>query len=160
MSKLIFKQGNIFETSCETIVCPVNCFGIMGAGLAKSFRDKKEFEDQNKEYREACVKGVMSPGSILYTTRRPWKLEVGKDVIYFPTKMDWRDDSKMEWVENGLLNLVRAMQYYSIPSIALPAVGSGKGNLPWPSVEMIIKTIFENDGQSRLVEVYLPHENV
>lgn len=74
--------------------------------------------------------------------------------------MDWRDDSKMEWIENGLLNMIRTMTNYDIRSLALPAIGSGKGNLPWPSVELIIKTVFENDGLQKNIEVYLPHQDL
>lgn len=156
MSNLIFKQGNIFETPHEAIVCPVNCFGVMGAGLAKFFRDKKEFSAQNAHYKEFCAQGKMSPGSVLYSEIKTSP----KVVLYLATKMDWRDDSKMEWIENGLLNMIKAMSYYNIKSLALPAVGSGKGNLPWPSVEIIIKTIFENDGLQKNIEVYLPHQDL
>lgn len=153
MSKLVFVSGNMFDTKCEALVCPVNCLGVMGAGVAKLFRDRC----LNDEYKEACLKGTMAPGSVLV---RDGKIlsDIPKTVIYLATKMDWRDDSKIEWVEHGLLNLVKALHYYRIPSVAIPALGAGKGNLPWPSVELIMKTIFENDGLQKLVEIYLPHE--
>lgn len=156
MSKLIFKTGNIFDSTCEALVCPVNCYGIMGAGLAKTFRDKIEFDKQNRVYKEACMQGLMAPGSVIAGLHGPISTKVA---FYLATKMDWRDDSKLEWVEHGLINLVKAMYHYNIKSIALPALGTGKGHLPWPSVELIIKTIFENDGQSRVVEVYEPVES-
>lgn len=31
---IIFKQGNIFDSKCETLVNPINCVGVMGKGLA------------------------------------------------------------------------------------------------------------------------------
>jgi O-acetyl-ADP-ribose deacetylase (regulator of RNase III) len=31
-------QGNIFESGCEALVNPVNCVGVMGAGLALKFK--------------------------------------------------------------------------------------------------------------------------
>ncbi len=156
MSKLIFKEGDIFKTECEALVCPVNCFSIMGAGLAKLFRDRREFSIQNSDYRDFCRQGKMAPGSVLVSKNK----DAEKIVLYLATKMDWKDDSKMEWIENGLLNIVRAISSYDIKSLALPAIGSGKGNLPWPSVELIIRSVFENDGLAKTVEVYLPHQDL
>lgn len=31
------ENGNIFDSECDIITNPVNCIGIMGAGLAKQF---------------------------------------------------------------------------------------------------------------------------
>ncbi len=72
------------------------------------------------------------------------------------TKYDWHNDSKLEWIEIGLFHLTKAMNFYNIPSIALPAVGCGKGNLPWPVVEQMIKDSFLHDQQARKIEVYTP----
>ncbi len=152
MSKVTFIKGNIFDSKMSAIVCPVNCFGVMGAGLAKAFRDSFI----NNTYKEACLRGEMAPGSVV--VRQPAHIfsDTTKTLIYLATKQDWRDDSKLEWIETGLMNLMRAMNYYNITSIALPAIGCGCGALPWPSVEMAIKSIFENDGQAKQIEVYLP----
>ncbi len=152
MSKVTFVKGNIFDSKMSALVCPVNCVGVMGAGLAKAFRDGFI----NTTYKEACLRGEMAPGSVL--VRQPLHIwsDTPKTLIYVATKQDWRDDSKLEWVETGLINLMRAMNYYNIPSVALPALGCGCGALPWPSVEMSIKSIFENDGQTKEIEVYLP----
>jgi O-acetyl-ADP-ribose deacetylase (regulator of RNase III) len=134
-------------------VCPVNCLGVMGAGVAKLFRD----QFLNQQYKEACLQGIMAPGSVLVRDGMLLS-DTPKTLIYVATKMDWRDDSKLEWIEYGLLNLIKAIHYHRIPSVAIPALGAGKGNLPWPSVELIMKTVFENDGMQKLIEVYLPHE--
>lgn len=34
-----YVKGNIFDSPAQTIVNPVNCKGVMGAGLAKQFKD-------------------------------------------------------------------------------------------------------------------------
>jgi O-acetyl-ADP-ribose deacetylase (regulator of RNase III) len=144
----------MLESKCDALVCPVNCEGVMGAGVAKLFRDNFD----NTIYKNACLAGELAPGSVVVRPVHAMAKDTQKTLVYVATKNDWRNDSKIEWVETGLLNLVRAMYYYNIKSVALPAIGAGKGNLPWPSVELIIKTIFENDGLTKLVEVYLPHE--
>jgi O-acetyl-ADP-ribose deacetylase (regulator of RNase III) len=48
------------------------------------------------------------------------------------------------------------MAHFDIKSVALPAVGCGLGGLPYPSVELFVKEIFENDGSDNLVELYQP----
>jgi len=152
MSIVKFAKGNIFDTKLAAMVCPVNCGGVMGAGLAKVFRDKFD----NQSYKDACMKGEMAPGSILVRQPEHAYKDTDKTLIYFATKSDWRDDSKIEWIELGLLNLVKAMKYYNIDSIALPAVGCGCGHLSWPTIELIIKDIFQSDGQAKIIEVYEP----
>ena len=37
---MIVKIGNIFESSCSTIVNTVNCVGVMGKGIALEFKKK------------------------------------------------------------------------------------------------------------------------
>ena len=144
----------MFATKCQALVCPVNCEGVMGKGVAKLFRDKF----LNNEYKDACLQGRMAPGSVLVRDGKVLS-DTPKTLIYLATKGFWRDDSKIEWIENGLLNLVKALHYYRIPSVAIPALGAGAGNLPWPSIELMMKTVFENDGMQKLIEVYLPHDN-
>lgn len=33
-------RGNIFETSCQTLVNTVNCVGVMGKGIALEFKNR------------------------------------------------------------------------------------------------------------------------
>ena len=35
-----YNQGNILNTKMQTVVNPVNCVGVMGKGLALSFKIK------------------------------------------------------------------------------------------------------------------------
>ena len=37
---IVFKQGNLFESSDEAIVNAVNCVGVMGKGIALQFKEK------------------------------------------------------------------------------------------------------------------------
>lgn len=154
MSTVKMINGNIFNSTCETIVCPVNCFGTLGAGLAKAFRDNKKFAGSNEAYYDACRSGVMAPGSV-YLGVNDLEPENLSYVFYLATKFMWTEESKMEWVENGLVNLTKALDKYKIKSCALPLLGSGLGHLPEATVELTIKAVFECDGnKNRLIEVY------
>lgn len=145
----LIKGGNIFDTKNTALVCPVNCLGIMGAGLAKQFRDKENFSVQNELYKSTCSKGLLAPGSVLGAPTKE-----GKFVIYLATKMDWRDPSKMDWIETGILNLYKALHHYKIDSVAIPAIGAGLGELPWPPIEMMLIELFKTE--SIRVEIYSP----
>lgn len=145
----LIKNGNIFNSKMQAIVCPVNCLGIMGKGLAMQFRDKEEFSVANDLYKSTCNTGLMAPGSVLVAPTKS-----GKTVIYIATKMDWKDPSEIQWIENGLSNLYRAIYHYGIGSVAIPAIGAGLGGLPWPPIEMMLLRLFENEKIQ--VEVYLP----
>lgn len=48
--------GNIFDSPCQTITNPVNCAGIMGAGLALQFRHR--FPEMHADYVTRCKSEV------------------------------------------------------------------------------------------------------
>jgi O-acetyl-ADP-ribose deacetylase (regulator of RNase III) len=50
-------------------------------------------------------------------------------IINFPTKKHWRGDSKIEWIHDGLRDLVQVIKEKKIRSIALPPLGCGNGGL-------------------------------
>lgn len=136
----------------SAIVCPVNCQGVMGAGLAKQFRDNYI----NHGYQAACQRGEMSPGSVY--VRQPlhvWS-DTTKHLIYVATKNEWKEPSQLDWIKMGCENLVKALDHYGISSVAIPALGAGLGGLEWAPVEVVMKTVFQNDRQSKTIEVYLP----
>ena len=47
-----FVKGDIFESHCFAAVNPVNCVGVMGAGLAKQFKER--YPQMFKEYKKRC----------------------------------------------------------------------------------------------------------
>lgn len=55
-------DGNLLESDAEALVNPVNCVGIMGAGLAKQFKDK--YPDMFDRYKELCRQGKFYGGYI------------------------------------------------------------------------------------------------
>lgn len=74
------KNGDIFNSSCDYIINPVNTIGVMGKGLALQFKDK--FPNNFLKYRQHCLAGNLTIGKLLITT------ENNKRIINFPTKQD------------------------------------------------------------------------
>ena len=113
------KHGSIFDSRAQVLVCPVNCVGVMGAGLAKEFKRRRAREC--KDYFWACEKEHMIAGDVL---------DAGKVWFAF-TKADWRNPSRIEWVEKCL----EAISHMPPISIAIPQLGCGCGGLDWADVE-------------------------
>ena len=57
-----WKTGDIFTTSCKTIVNTVNCEGVMGKGLAKQFKEKYKGTLMFGCYQYACKYGTHGHG--------------------------------------------------------------------------------------------------
>ena len=134
---LRFIKGDMLKSKADALVNTVNTVGVMGKGIALQF--KEAFPQNNKIYIEKCKKKELMPGKLLSV----WdsNLILGKKlIINFPTKTHWRQPSKYEYIENGLISLVDLIIKENIKSIALPPLGCGNGGLQWSIVqEMIIK---------------------
>lgn len=121
---------NIFDLDADTLVNPVNLMGVMGKGLALQFKEK--FPENFIMYKEWCVD---SPeiGSIFI-----WR-ENNKYIINFPTKIHWKDPSKLEYIEESTITLadwiINVDKEFEIKKIAIPKVGCGLGGLDWKTVK-------------------------
>jgi O-acetyl-ADP-ribose deacetylase (regulator of RNase III) len=142
------RKGDLFESGCQALVNPVNCVGVMGGGLALEF--KTRFPQMFVEYKLACRDGNLRPGTL-----HVWK-DGGPYVINFPTKDDWRNPSKMEYVCEGLEALDAVLRDRDIRSVAIPALGCGLGGLPWDEVRKAVTEFADRKWHDRLVALYEP----
>lgn len=142
-------MADILRSAAEALVNPVNCVGVMGAGLAKQF--KAAFPDNFEAYEAACRRGEISPGRIHAFDRGPDCMP--RWVINFPTKRHWREASRLDDIEKGLDSLEETIRKLGIRSLAIPPLGCGLGGLDWDDVRPRI--IFH---LSELVdlEIYMP----
>ena len=134
-------KGNIFDSTAQVLVNPVNCVGIMGAGLAKQFADN--FPDLLVGYREMCRLGKMQPGTVpLYKhIKNPGDFYT---IALFPTKNHWREPSELEYIESGLQDLHEKLQMDGYQSVAIPKLGCGLGGLRWNDVDPLICAEFSS----------------
>ncbi|MBU4501421.1 MAG: macro domain-containing protein [Nanoarchaeota archaeon] len=122
---------SIFDTKLQAIVNTVNCDGVMGKGLALEF--KRRYPDMFKEYKEKCLKGEIKPG-LLHIYRIDKKV-----IINFPTKKHWKNKSRMEYIEKGLLYLKNNYKAWGLKSIAFPKLGCDLGGLDWSEVKVLME---------------------
>ena len=130
-----YKQDDILKSDAEAIINTVNCVGIMGKGLAKAFKEK--FPENYKKYKKYCDEEKLHPGHMFVTEEQDLFLQK-KILINFPTKNHWRENSKYEYIEQGLDDLIKVINKYQIKSIAIPPLGCGNGGLDWVEVHKII----------------------
>ena len=133
--------GDIFDSDAEAIVNTVNCIGVMGGGLALQF--KHRYPGMYQEYRKDCAARLVRVGKMhVYKLPEP---STPQYIINFPTKDDFKYDSKMEYIDDGLKDLVRQIETLGIKSIAIPPLGCGLGGLNWtevyPKIENALRTL-------------------
>lgn len=124
-------EGDIFGSPAQVIVNAVNTVGVMGKGLALSFKQK--YPDMFRAYRAACEMRQFEIGKLmLWKKSEPW-------ILLFPTKTDWREPSRIEYIEAGLKKLTSTYADKSITSIAFPKLGCGNGGLEWDEVRPVME---------------------
>jgi O-acetyl-ADP-ribose deacetylase (regulator of RNase III) len=146
-----FTTGNLLAASAEALVNSVNTVGVMGKGIALMF--KETFPENFKLYEAACKRGEVKIGHMFVTERN--LLGGPKWIINFPTKEHWRNPSKMEWIEQGLVDLTKVIKSKNIRSIAIPPLGSGNGGLDWQQVRSKLETAFRHTSDIEVL-VYEP----
>ena len=144
-------NGNILKVSATALVNPVNCVGVMGRGLALTF--KQNFPWMFKEYQEVCKDRNLYFGKLhVYEIKADMALTLSKIfgvnfvfkpryIINFPTKYHWKDKSNLQDIRIGLLALKEQIEELKLESIAIPPLGCGLGGLSKKEVFSVIEEI-------------------
>jgi O-acetyl-ADP-ribose deacetylase (regulator of RNase III) len=118
---IIYKTGDIFTSTYSAIVNTVNCVGVMGAGLAKQFKEK--YPQYFEEYRKECQRGNVRIGKIT-----SYQVKNGPCIFSFPTKDHWKFPSKLEYIDSGLKAFVEMLSNPFL-DVAFPMLGCQNGGL-------------------------------
>ncbi len=162
-------DGDMFFSFAQTLTISVNTQGVMGKGLAS--RAKYQFPDVYVVYQDVCRgrSPLLRPGvPYLYKRESALEHELAEDprllpepnavkwFLLFPTKRNWRDPSRMDDIEQGLIWVRDHFSSEGITSLALPALGCGLGQLAWADVGPLMCRYLA-DLPIR-VRIYLPRE--
>lgn len=127
---LTYVKGNLFDSPAKVLVNTVNTVGVMGKGIAKTFKDI--YPEMFAAYQQLCESKRFDIGNLwLYRTDNKW-------VLNFPTKKHWRNPSDLSYIEAGLQKFVATYSEQGITSIAFPQLGCGNGELTWAAVEPLM----------------------
>lgn len=143
---ITYMKGNILESSAQVVTNPVNCVGVMGKGLALQFKNK--YPIMFKDYVKQCAAGNIKPG-------KPYLWEDDfVQILNFPTKRHWRDNSLLIDIEDGLKYLASNYDNMGIDSLAIPPLGCGLGGLDWVDVKYLMEKYLS--GIDLEVYIYVP----
>ncbi|MGF1688800.1 macro domain-containing protein [Photobacterium japonica] len=148
-----YVKGNILHDQSDAIINTVNTVGVMGKGLALQF--KKAFPENFKIYKAACDSNALTTGQMLTVSTH--SISAPYYIINFPTKAHWKGKSQIEFIQNGLTDLKREVRRLKLTSVAIPALGSGLGGLPWSDVKREIQAAL-SDMQNVEWRVYPPQD--
>lgn len=127
---LIFKHGDLLNSSAQTLVNTVNCVGVMGKGIALRFR--KAYPEMFLDYMSRCRDHELKLGEpYMYRT-------ASKQIINFPTKNHWRGCSDLKSIRIGLERIREQWEEWGVLSLAIPPLGCGNGGLDWSDVRPLI----------------------
>lgn len=145
----------MMQSGAEALVNTVNTVGVMGKGIALQF--KEAFPSNNKAYKEICKNKELEPGKLLAVWDE--NLQLGRKlIINFPTKVHWRNPSKYDYIEKGLIALRELLIRENIRSVAIPPLGSGNGGLDWNKVKpMIEEALYGIDTE---IMIYEPNAEI
>jgi O-acetyl-ADP-ribose deacetylase (regulator of RNase III) len=159
-------KGDMFFSRLQTLTISVNTKGVMGKGLAS--RAKYQFPDVYVHYQDLCRSKMLQIGKPALIKREnsigEELAQVAEDTgaqtwfLLFPTKAHWRDDSKIEYIRDGMQWLVDQYEALGIQSLALPALGCGLGNLKWAEVGPVLCSYA--DQMTIPVCIYLPNDEL
>ena len=148
-------DDDLFVSPAQCIVNAVNCQGVMGAGLARAFKEKmpKKYFDT---YKEFCKYGLMEVGRVSFWTDNSDTNDATlapphSIVCDFPTVGRLYRQCKIEWISEGLKSLRKDAETYKIRSIGIPAIGCGIVGHDWAVVHQMIIDAFEGSD----IDVYI-----
>jgi hypothetical protein len=123
------------EHQPDVLVCTINQIVksdgrlVMGAGIAKPFRDT--FVDLDKEWGE--LTRFKKSGILVSWNYAPVVL------VGFPTKYDWKDPSDKRLIKRSLNQLADFVDYYGMKSVLMTRPGCGHGGFKWPEIKPLFK---------------------
>jgi len=147
---LRFTNGNMFDVPADIRINTVNCVGVMGAGVALAF--KRLHPLMFAEYQRKCSAGLIGPGQL-----HVWQSPNGERIVNFPTKRHWRDNSRYEDIEAGLIALKAFLANQGPVRVTLPALGCGHGRLNWNVVAAAIAKHLQ--GLEATIAVFQPADS-
>ena len=126
-----YVNGTVFNQNTCAKVNTVNTVGVMGAGIALEF--SLRYPEMLFDYEEKCKNRLITVGKVDY-----YKTQ-GITIINFPTKWHFKYPSKIEWIEQGLIDFVNTYKAAGITSVAFPRLGTSNGGLDWPDVQRVME---------------------
>lgn len=129
-SRSVLKDSDLLNAPEETIIITINIEGAAGRGIALSMRER--YWDVYLKYKSLCKQGKLTPNSLLTA-----RVEGGKKLLLFPTKIHWREPSPPDLIIDNLDRLATLYSELGIQSLAIPPLGMANGKLHGKNKERV-----------------------
>ena len=143
---ITYTIGNILDSNDMCLVNTVNTVGVMGKGLALEY--KRKYPNMFNVYKKHCVEGSLKIGTLMFYR----SVDSDKIICNFPTKIHWRNPSKLSYIESGLRAFTEFYTEWNITSVSFPKLGCGLGGLNW---EFEVRPLMEHYLTSLNIPVHI-----
>lgn len=136
--------GDLFDPAhgFEAIGHGVNLKGVMGAGIAKTVRDR--YPAIMEPYRRACRTGELHLGGY-----QVWEAPDGLLVVNLATQQDLGRDARLWAVADSVYSALDDLEGRGVRRFGVPQLGAGIGGLDWDDV----RTWLEKASTDRDIEL-------
>lgn len=132
---------------CTTNMVVKNNGGlVMGAGIAKDFRDR--FKDLDLEWGRRIKYGIHDGGFMVTTINSSIGGTRLISLVAFPTKKDWKLDSDLDLIRCSALTLENTATIMGWEHILMTRPGCGCGGLEW---DVVKKSISHLDNRFKVI---------
>lgn len=146
---MIIVVGNLFREGLPAIGHGCNCRGVMGAGIAKQFRNR--WSSMYDDYRELCETG----SDDLLGTFMTWPTSGRYDplLVNLFTQVNPGANADLDAIDTSVTGAMNYLAAQGITQLGLPRIGCGIGGLDW--VTEVRPLLEEIDDRSDTVELVI-----
>ena len=130
------RQGDLFASGASGLAHGCNCRGVMGAGIARSFRDR--WPVMYAEYRERCQDGRFILGEVFAYETGDWPTN-GLVIFNLATQLDPGPHANLYAIEQSVTTMLALARERVVEEVALPRIGAGIGGLDWAEVQRTLE---------------------
>lgn len=149
----IIPHTDLFNYPGDVRVITVNTVGAMGAGIAETFRDT--YPAEYWRYKKQCHGGYFHLGVPQLVTTPD-----NKRWLLFPTKQNWRNPARYEWIHAGLQyvidNIGEPDYIQHDETIIIPPLGCGHGGLNFNNIKVLLAK-FDDHIPNRITVIAPPY---
>ena len=150
-----FVSGDLFDNAyhAQAFAQGCNCQGSMGAGIAKTFRER--YPEMFDEYRRRCKaeprRFNLGDCWLWKADDQPWVFNLASQEGH------WRARTSYEAIETALRSMRQQADAEGLTCVAIPRIGVGYGGLSWKKVRAIVEAVFGDwDGTLVVYEDFVP----
>lgn len=145
--------GDLFDIAsiynCDAIAHGCNVDGLMGAGVARLFKNK--FPSNYELYKDMCLMAKRNSIEITGSYCGLLDINSGRAVYNLFTQDRPGPNARIEWVAESFEDVVSS-EVFSPTKMCIPKIGCGIGGLEWEDVKT---TLEEIDSTMELVVAYI-----